>query len=192
MPRLESPSIDTILANGESSTLNPNATPFVPSQSYLYPDATTCSDRISSATVHDAVFDRIISIDNIIKNIKVLPKRKAPGRDSLRAEMLVPIQKTLSQILSYLFALSYQWSYTPSDWRRGHVCSIYKKGPVTEASSFRPISLTSTIRKLFELCLAPLVIDVSPTIDVAQNGFHSSRSALDGALSLQDFMEDYH
>lgn len=185
------PIVNIILANGESSTLNSNAIPFVPSQSYSYPDATTHSDRILSATVHDDAFDGIISIDNIIKNIKRLPKRKAPGRDSLRAEMLVPIQKMLSQILSYLFALTYQWSYTPSDWRHGHVCSIYKKGPVTEASSFRPISLTSTIRKLFELCLAPLVLDVSPTIDVAQNGFRSSRSALDGALSLQDLMQDY-
>ncbi|CEP09146.1 hypothetical protein [Parasitella parasitica] len=101
--------------------------------------------------------------------------------------MLKPIQKPLAKILSYLFALTYQWS----DWRHGNVCSIHKKGPVAEASSFRPISLTSTFRKLYESCLLPLVLDVSPAIDVAQNGFRSARSALDSALSFQDLMKDY-
>ncbi|CEP08980.1 hypothetical protein, partial, partial [Parasitella parasitica] len=174
-------------ADGTFSTLNPSAPAFAPRAEPSVFDAA----RVPSASVDNAAFDAVISIDSIIENIKQLPNKKAPGRDSIRGEMLKPIQKPLARILSYLFALTYQWSYTPSDWRHGNVCSIHKKGPVTEASSFRPISLTSTFRKLYESCLLPLVLDVSPAIDVAQNGFRSARSALDSALSLQDLMKDY-
>ncbi|KAK4508975.1 uncharacterized protein ATC70_008057 [Mucor velutinosus] len=184
----------TRLANGDISTLNPHASPFIPSylsHRTLPHDDSDPTRRVVSASVHNEAFDEIISIDHIIQQIKSLPYRKAPGRDSIRGEMLKPIQKPLATVLSYLFALTYQWSYTPADWRHGNVCSIYKKGPVTEASSFRPISLTSTLRKLFEMCLAPLVLTISPPLDVAQNGFRSARSALDSALSLQDLMKDY-
>lgn len=70
------------LASGEISTLNPNARSFVPSSTYLPYTDSDSSTRVISASVHNDAFDDIISIDNIIQKIKILPRRKAPGRDS--------------------------------------------------------------------------------------------------------------
>jgi hypothetical protein len=56
---------------------------------------------------------------------------------------------------------------------------------------FRPISLTSVMRKLFEFALMPALDEHSPSLDVAQGGFRPQRSPLDQALCLHDLMHDY-
>ncbi|KAG0996410.1 hypothetical protein G6F25_013838 [Rhizopus arrhizus] len=121
-----------------------------------------------------------------------LPLRKAPGSDHLRTEMLIPIRKQVAAILARLFDICCQWSYTPSLWRHAQVVPIYKKGDPHQPSNFRPISLTSIIRKLFEMCLFPHLEDVSPPLDIAQGGFRPQRSALDQALCLHDLIQEYN
>lgn len=130
--------------------------------------------------------------DLIEEVIKWLPKRKAPGIDHLRAEMLVPIKKQLGDLLSRFFEICCFWSDTPSQWRHAQVFPIYKKGDPTQASNYRPISLTSILRKLFEMVLKTTVEKYSPRIDVAQGGFKSQHSALDQALCLHDLIHDYY
>lgn len=117
-----------------------------------------------------------------------LPNRKAPGSDHLRAEMLKPIVVPLSHILSSLFQICWQWSYVPPNWRHAQVCPIFKKGDPSLASNYRPISLTSLLRRAMEYCLAPALALHSPTIDLAQGGFRPQRSALDQALCLHELM----
>jgi hypothetical protein len=134
----------------------------------------------------------VLSADNIAAVIKTLPRRKAPGPDSLRTEMLLPIRSQVAKILSLLFTICYQWSNTPLLWRQAQVVPIHKKGDVTDVNNYRPISLTSVIRKLFEMCLSPFVSSVSPQLDVAQGGFRAQRSALDQALCLHDLIQDYY
>ena len=128
--------------------------------------------------------------DTIQQTIRLLPNRKAPGIDQLKAEMLKPIGKPLAKILDALFRLCWQWSYTPSHWRHAQVCPIYKKGDPTIATNYRPISLTSVMRKLLEICLASTLHLFSPDIDPAQGGFRHRRSALDQVVSLQDLMSE--
>ncbi|KAH8555845.1 hypothetical protein BGW37DRAFT_402128, partial [Umbelopsis sp. PMI_123] len=92
---------------------------------------------------------------SIMSAIKRLPKRKAPGADHLQAEMLKPIVKPLTAILVPLFQLCWQWSFTPPQWRHAQVCPLFKKGDPSLPSNYRPISLTSILRKAIEYCLAP-------------------------------------
>ncbi|EIE81222.1 hypothetical protein RO3G_05927 [Rhizopus delemar RA 99-880] len=129
--------------------------------------------------------------DSVGSLMRRLPLRKAPGPDHLRTEMLLPIKSVLAPLLSLLFSICYQWSYTPSLWRQAQVVPIHKKGDPTSPGNYRPISLTSIVRKLFEMCLFPSVEDVSPPLDVAQGGFRHQRSALDQALCLHDLMHSY-
>ncbi|KAG1443141.1 hypothetical protein G6F56_010783 [Rhizopus delemar] len=129
--------------------------------------------------------------DSVAETMRRLPLRKAPGSDHIRTEMLLPIKHLVAPALSLLFDICLQWSYTPSLWRQAQVVPIHKKGDPTSPENYRPISLTSIVRKLFEMCLFPLVEEVSPPIDVAQGGFRSQRSALDQALCLHDLMSNY-
>ncbi|KAG1257368.1 hypothetical protein G6F68_009337 [Rhizopus microsporus] len=58
------------------------------------------------------------------------------------------------------------------------------KGAASDPANFRPISLTSTFRKILEKCIASDLELESPPLDIAQGGFRRSRSTLDQALCL--------
>jgi len=126
--------------------------------------------------------------DDVEAAIRQLPNRKAPGSDHLRAEMLKPIVAPLTPLLHSLYIICWQWSYVPPLWRHAQVCPIFKKGDPTMATNYRPISLTSILRKAMEYCLAPLLSLHSPAIDLAQGGFRPRRSAMDQALCLHEMM----
>ena len=83
----------------------------------------------------------------------------------------------------YLYCIG---SYTPTSWRIAQIVPIYKNGDPDNPANFRPISLTSVIRKIFEYCLQDLLPAHSPDLDIVQGGFRPARSALDQAFCLQD------
>ena len=133
----------------------------------------------------------VFTSDNIRFFIKQLPRRKAPGPDHIKAEMIKPLGDLISPVLIKLFELCWQWSYTPEVWRQATVFPIYKKGDPSDPANYRPISLTSVMRKLFEKILSLDIMASSPALDVAQGGFRVQRSPLDQALCLHDLMHDY-
>jgi hypothetical protein len=144
-------------------------------------------DTAAPFEVPSAVFDH----DDIEYKIKSLPNGKCPGPDHIKAEMLKPLIVLLAPVLSALFKLCWQWSYTPLVWRQATVFPIYKKGDASDPANYRPISLTSVLRKLFEKVISGYATSSSPKIDVAQGGFRDQRSPLDQALCLHDLMHDY-
>ena len=115
-----------------------------------------------------------------------LPTHKAPGADHIRSEMLKPLIDQLSPFLLDLLQLCWLSAYTPKTWRIAQVVPIYKKGPHTDPANFRPISLTSVLRKMFEYCLQEPLKSASPPLDMAQGGFRPARSAMDQAFCLQE------
>ncbi|CEP12100.1 hypothetical protein [Parasitella parasitica] len=151
------------------------------------PPLSAASDQPHNVPPDLALFDA----ETLISSIQQLPNRKAPGPDHLKAEMLKALAHEIAPVLSLLFTLCYQWSYTPALWRQAQVFPIYKKGDASDPGNFRPISLTSVMRKLFEFALMPALDEHSPALDVAQGGFRPQRSPLDQALCLHDLIHDY-
>jgi hypothetical protein len=141
--------------------------------------------------VSDEEVSWIFSVETLVEHIKQLPNRKAPGPDHLKAEMLKAAGDLLAPVLSLLFQVCYQWCYTPVLWRQAQVFPIFKKGDASDPANYRPISLTSVMRKLFEITIAQSVYDHSPSLDLAQGGFRPMRSPLDQALCLHDLMHNY-
>lgn len=133
----------------------------------------------------------LFDVDTISDCIKRLPTGKAPGADHVKAEMLKAANLVLSPVVSLLFKVCYQWCYTPFLWRQAQVFPIFKKGDPADPGNYRPISLTSVMRKLFEFSLIPSLDCFSPPLDIAQGGFRPQRSPLDQALCLHDLIHDY-
>ncbi|KAK4508996.1 uncharacterized protein ATC70_007344 [Mucor velutinosus] len=133
----------------------------------------------------------LFDVDTLVSHIQRLPTHKAPGPDHIKAEMLKSLVSEIAPVLSLLFTLCYQWSYTPALWRHAQVFPIFKKGDASDPANYRPISLTSVVRKLFEFSLMPELDAHSPALDIAQGGFRPQRSPLDQALCLHDLMHDY-
>lgn len=129
------------------------------------------------------------NIEHII--LKLIPIRKAPGADHIRAEMLRPIARPLSAFLCVLFRLCWRYCFVPDSWRSATVFPIFKKGDPKQPGNFRPISLTSVFRKILEVAITPLLQHYSPKIDIAQGGFRARRSPLDQALCLHELIGAY-
>jgi hypothetical protein len=164
---------------------------------YLSPDRTdyidhTSSDDLPYTEPPDNTDTRMFSSTTVSMYIDALPRRKAAGIDHIRAEMLQPIKRSLSKVLSLLFRLYWAWSTLPVSYRHAQVHPIHKKGDPSLPSNYRPISLTSTFRKSFEFVIQPAVKRYSPPLDVAQGGFRTKRSALDQAACLHDLIHDYY
>jgi hypothetical protein len=134
--------------------------------------------------------------DNIATIIHKLPARKAPGSDHITAEMLKPIVDPLSTFLSRYLYCCWKWALFPTHWRTAQVVPIYKKGDPTLPSNYRPISLTSHFRKLFERLILPYLLTTVRPLDISQGGFRAHRGSLDQAFVLhhliQQFKHQYH
>lgn len=163
--------------------------------SSVYNGSSLPSNRIPNVVCDDTLPydcpDNTFDIDDIKYNIKRMSTGKSPGPDHIKSEMLLPLVDLISPVLCSLFKMCLQWGYTPLLWRQATVFPIYKKGDSSDPANYRPISLTSVLRKLFERVIYYKIVNNSPPLDVAQGGFRDQRSPLDQALCLHDLMHDY-
>ena len=124
--------------------------------------------------------------NNLISSLKHLPTRKAPGADHLWGEMIKPLIELIAPLLMCIFHLCWKWGTSPPTFRLAQVVSLYKKGDTQVLGNYRPISLTSIMRKLFEMCLQEPLADIGPDLDIAQAGFRHHHSSLNQALCLHE------
>ena len=88
-------------------------------------------------------------ISRMIK--KKLDPRKAPGHDGITARMLQQLPRKGIVFLTYIYNAILRLGYFPKAWKTAKVIVMPKPGkPLEGAASYRPISLLSTLSKLFE------------------------------------------
>lgn len=97
----------------------------------------------------DEVFNTDLNeIKSIIKKFKNM---KAPGEDGIFYILIKKLPESTLMSLVKIFNKCFDLAYFPDSWKNAKVIPILKpdKNPA-EASSYRPISLLSSISKLFE------------------------------------------
>jgi hypothetical protein len=91
------------------------------------------------------------SIQDILKGKKPF---KAMGMDNMPIELLKVSPNSASQLLSKMFSVFFKYQITPSIWRKSRLTTILKNGKDRRlVDSYRCISATSHVRKLYERCL---------------------------------------
>ena len=88
------------------------------------------------------------------KALSKLKKSNATGVDEVHNAMLTNLSPPNKKHLLRLFNLMYLNDFVPDSWKRAIVIPLLKPGkPADKATSYRPISLTSCLGKLFERLL---------------------------------------
>ena len=135
----------------------------------------------------DSMFFEPMKIQEKLKGLKNF---SAPGPDGLLSNVLKELSYELSFPLSILFNKCLSTGFVPTDWKRANVTPLFKKGSKTEASNYRPVSLTAILCRVMESLMKDNIygfLHYHKLIRDTQHGFSSNRSTLTNMLS---FMED--
>ena len=101
-------------------------------------------------------------IEEIISSIKSLKNGKAPGQDSLNAELFKADPELAAKALKPLFTAIWKEKKVPDDWTKGIIVKIPKMGALSNCNNWRGITLLSIPSKI----LAKIIVQrISDAID---------------------------
>ena len=126
--------------------------------------------------------------------IRKMKTKGAAGPDNVPPSFLKSLGPIAKKELLAIFNMSFRRSVCPQSWRRAIIVPILKAGkPPSDLASFRPISLTSCIVKLFERMIGERLYQVAEKrgmLNYQQAGFRKGRSCEDQILRITQSIED--
>ena len=163
---------------------------------YFYPPEDPDDYRSDMDNDHDLVAD--IDSDTLIKIVKFLKRDKAPGPDNVHNEVLrLGTTTSLFHHLAWRFTSSLQIGCIPTAWKLATLRMLLKPDKLPSlTTSYRPISLMSSIMKLFEWVIEQRLCTYQEDIcfiNKYQSGFRQSKSTDDHLFRLsQSVMQSFY
>ena len=163
---------------------------------YFYPPEDPDDYRFDVGKEHELVAD--VDAQTLTKLVKSLKRSKAPGPDTIHNEVLrLGTTTSLFHHLARLFTSSIQLGYIPTAWKLATLRMLLKPDkPITLTTSYRPISLISSIMKLFERVIEQRLrshLEHIGFINKHQSGFRRAKSTDDHLFRLsQSIMESFN
>ena len=116
---------------------------------------------------------------------------KSTGPDGINPLVLVKTADILAHPVGMIFRQTLKIGDIPDDWRQAIVTPIFKKGSRSDASNYRPVSLTCILCKCMEKIVRESIMDhlmQNNLITKEQHGFVSGRSC---STQLLEVLEDW-
>ena len=161
---------------------------------YFYPPEDPDDYRMDMDDDHDLVAD--IDSDTLIKIVKFLKRGKALGPDNIHNDVLrLGTAISLFQHLAWLFTSSIQIGYIPTASKLATLRMLLKPDKLPSlTTSYRSISLMSSIMKLFERVIEQRLRSYREGfINKYQSGFRQNKSTDDHLFRLsQSVMESFN
>jgi hypothetical protein len=138
--------------------------------------------------------DDLFTLEDLDKAIKCLKRHAAPGLDQIPNLFLQKQDATARQALLIVFNriwISGEW---PAEWRKGMILPLFKGGTAAnrcDVNDYRPITLTSSVSKLFELLLLKRLTGYSDEFGLLaeeQAGFRKGRCTLEQIFTLHEIL----
>ena len=154
---------------------------------YFYPPEDPDDYRFDVGNEHELVAD--VDAQTLIQLVKFLKRGKAPGPDTIHSEVLrLGTTTSLFHHLARLVTSSIQLGHIPTAWKLATLRMLLKPDkPITLTASYRPISLISSIMKLFERVIEQRLrshLEDIGFINKHQSGFIRAKSTDDHLFRL--------
>ena len=134
-----------------------------------------------------------ISVDQVKNLMKNLKAQSAAGPDGIHPRVLRECADVLSMPITIIFEHSLRAGILPTDWKKGNITPIFKKGSKTDPLNYRPISLTSVVCKILEKLIRCSImehLEENHLLSPHQHGFRSNKSCLTQLLEYLHFVEE--
>ncbi|KAG8347991.1 putative Reverse transcriptase (RNA dependent DNA polymerase) [Trypanosoma vivax] len=118
--------------------------------------------------------------------LRELSSGTAPRDDEIHCEELKQLGRVARRCIFRVFICSLRTGQVPAKWRHGIIVPLLKPNkPASSMASFRPATLTSTLRKLMERIVVRGVRDrIEDKLQPQQAGFRPTRSTLDTPMQV--------
>ena len=169
----DQPSLDSYADHFASVSADPNA---------------TCPSFDQQITI--LPYTHVVTQADILEGLHFTKSGKAAGLDGIRVELIRPVSFGFSKMMESLSNAIFRCGITPSSWHVANCVPIWKhKGSKTDISQYRPISLLSIPRKIFERAILKMISKEGGDPNIAQGGFRKGRGTLDQAYVLDSIIK---
>ena len=147
-------------------------------------NSSECVSKLSSV---------LISPEDVSDAIKRLKPDSSPGPDEIPNRLIIESRIFLSNSLADFFNLLLSTSSLPSEWKEANIVPIHKSGSFASPNNYRPVSLTSSICKIFERILHRKIlayVQEHKLLNTSQHGFLPRKSCLTALLESLEIITD--
>lgn len=137
------------------------------------------------------MYMRLTDTKEVLETIASLKTNNSSGMDGISGKILKCIDKFIVYPLVYLINFIIRTSTFPSVLKMAVVIPLFKRGDRTDVSNYRPISLLSSISKIFEKIVKTRLcnyLDNNNILSDSQHGFRKGRSTVDAIAKLTEYI----
>lgn len=127
-----------------------------------------------------------ISLQDVSTAIQKLNVKKGAGPDGIPPLFLVNCMSKLTPLLHFLFNKSLHEGILPPIWKQSSITPIFKSGSRSKVENYRPISILSSIPKLFESIITSKLYPLLNNILIEQQ--HGFKQKLSTTSNLMSFL----
>ena len=132
-----------------------------------------------------------ISQETIINKIKRLDLKQSSGPDNIPPVFLFKCVDLISFPLQLIYNASLRQGRFPEIWKEARIVPIFKDGKKELISNYRPISILSTMSKVFESIVHPYIFHhVKDQLHPRQYGFIPKKSTNSNLLNYVSYLID--
>ena len=129
----------------------------------------------------------------VTKIIREMKCKKSYGEDGITNEIIKCCSPIVENFIAIAFNKCIQEKTYPKCFKTARVIPLHKKGDKTDPSNYRPISLLSSLGKVFEKLLHKRMVKFCKKENILkhiQYGFREKRSCIDAISSVTEFMRN--